>query len=127
MIRRVLKLKESSQFFVPIFFAFGFILKIVSEIVHEVLGHGLLVLLMDGEIRGIKISLLWPLELSHASMRLPEGITSTELALIAAGGILACIITFFTSLLVLSFIKLEKWLSTTFFFWLAFSSQQDSL
>ncbi len=102
------------------FFVLGFILKVLSEFIHEVLGHGLFVLLANGRIRGIKISLLWPLELSHISTSLPDGITPLEIALIEAGGIIACSITFFISLLTLIRIKPDRWLYSTCLVWLAF-------
>jgi len=45
--------------------ASGFVMKILSEVVHEVFGHGLFVLLFGGEITGLRISVLWPYELSR--------------------------------------------------------------
>ena len=46
--------------FLSIFLSIGFIMKILGEVIHEVMGHGLFILLFGGTITRVHIALLWP-------------------------------------------------------------------
>lgn len=85
---------QSKRLFLASFAVIGFIMKIAAELVHEVLGHSLLVLLFGGEIEGLYISVLWPYDFSYAWWSLPNA-TPLQLAWIYASGILACLILSF--------------------------------
>lgn len=69
-------------------------MKIAAELVHEVLGHSLLVLLFGGEIAGLYISVLWPYDFSCVWWSLSDA-TPLQLAWIYASGILACLMLSF--------------------------------
>ncbi len=56
-------MNKRAKFLVP-FLCFAFIMKGISEFVHEVMGHGFFVLLFGGQITSVHISLTWPYELS---------------------------------------------------------------
>ena len=58
--------------FLTVFLSLGFITKILGEVVHEVMGHGLFVLAFGGRISSINISLLLPYELSHIGFAPPH-------------------------------------------------------
>jgi len=112
--------------FLTVFIVAGFIIKIISEAVHELLGHGLFVLLFGGKITGLYISILWPYELSRISWSLPSGITSTQIALIYAGGI---IVFLSASLLPQAFLLVKKKIRRYFaltLFWFAFWTFMNS-
>jgi len=68
--------------------------KVVAEIVHEVFGHGLFVLLFGGEITEVHISPLWPYELSY--IRWKGSFEPWQLPWLQGGGILIChVVTLF--------------------------------
>lgn len=96
----------------------AFLTKIVAEFVHEVLGHGLFVLLFGGKITEINISLLWPYEFS--SIGWSGSFTSCQLPWIHGGGILICLI--FTGILqaVLVLKVVKNWQLASVLFWLSF-------
>lgn len=113
--------------FILVFIFMSFIVKILVEIIHEIFGHGLVVLLAGGKINSFTISWLWPLELSSISWHLPSDITPLIRGCVIAGGIFACIITYFSSLAVLHFIQFEKRIFLTIFLiWLTFWSLLNS-
>jgi hypothetical protein len=95
-------------------------MKIVAEIVHEVLGHGLFVLLFGGKITSLYISVLWPYDFSWIGWDLPEGTTSAQRAWIYAGGIIACLCASFLIQTFLLWKKKISWHFALAFFWLAF-------
>ena len=118
--RRNEKPLQDKKVFLASFIVLGFVMKIVAEFVHEVCGHGLFVLLFGGEITRVYISVLWPYELSYIRWSLPSSITSTQMAWIYVGGILACLCV---SFLIQVFLILKKKISRYFaltLFWLAF-------
>ncbi|MFX1506991.1 MAG: hypothetical protein ACFFDC_12880 [Promethearchaeota archaeon] len=43
-------------------------MRIFSEIIHEVLGHGLITALFGGSIEGVHISLIFPLDTSYITL-----------------------------------------------------------
>lgn len=104
--------------FITIFSLSAFLTKIVSEFIHEVLGHGLFVLLFGGTITKIDISLSWPYEFS--SIGWSGSFTGWQMAWIHGGGILISLI--FTGIiqafLVLKVVK--NWASTSALLWLSF-------
>jgi hypothetical protein len=117
--------QDKKEFFLT-FLAAGFLMKIIAEIVHEIFGHGLFVLLFGGEIVNVYISFLWPYELSYINWYLPNTVTHLQLAWIYAGGIVVCL---FMSFLVQTFLLLKKksdWHIALTLFWLAFWTLANS-
>ncbi|MFX0067599.1 MAG: hypothetical protein ACFFA1_03525 [Promethearchaeota archaeon] len=106
--------------FIILFIVLGFIMKIPSEVIHELVGHGTFVVVFGGVILEIHISLLWPYELSGIFFDFPGGVSEGQLALVMSGGILACLAASFALQAVLS-LKRSKylWLESSLF-WLAF-------
>lgn len=96
----------------------GFLMKIVAEAIHELAGHGLLVVLFGGEIRSFYISPLWPYELSHISWSLPAH-DQGAMAWAVSGGVLA---TSTASFLILFFLREVKacLAASVPLFWLSF-------
>lgn len=72
------------------FCVIGFLAKVASEFVHEVLGHGSFVLLFVGSVREVRISLLWPYTLSH--IRWEGAFEAWQIPWIHGGGIIACLV-----------------------------------
>jgi hypothetical protein len=106
--------------FLLAFVAAGFLTKIIAEIIHEIFGHGLFVLIFGGEIVNVHISLLWPYELSYINWHSPTSVTHEQLAWIYVGGIVICLsVSFFVQ----TFLLLKKrsdWRLALMLFWLAF-------
>ncbi len=98
----------------------GFILKIFSEFLHEVCGHGFFVLLFGGKITGLHISLLWPYELSRISWSFLGDVSPARLAWIYGGGILVCLLASFVAQAFLFLRKKVRWHFAVVIFWLAF-------
>ncbi|KUO40887.1 MAG: hypothetical protein AVW05_03150 [Hadesarchaea archaeon DG-33] len=106
--------------FLSIFLSVGFIMKILGEVIHEVIGHGFFVLLFGGTITRVHIALLWPYELSSIRFSPPaNGFEPSQLAWIAGGGILICLIISYLLQLFLLFRK-SSWPISISLFWLAF-------
>lgn len=109
--------------FLPVFLSLGFVAKILGEVVHEVMGHGLFVLAFGGRITNIKISLLWPYELSHIGfVPPPGGFQPWQEVLVDGGGIIMCLAISLISqaILLSSFSKRAHWAISSTLFWLAF-------
>jgi hypothetical protein len=109
--------------FLMIFLSLGFVTKILGELVHEVMGHGLFVLAFGGKITSIKISLLWPYKLSGIGFATPpDGFLPWQRALVDGGGILVCLIVSFVLQVILlrSLSKRANWVVSSTLFWLAF-------
>ncbi len=107
--------------FLVVFFFLAFAMKVIGELVHEVMGHGFFVLLFGGEIVRVHISLLWPYELSSITPHPPlGGFEAWQLIWIDGGGILVCLIVscVFQALLLLKIMK--DWRLSTLLFWLSF-------
>ncbi|MFW9993641.1 MAG: hypothetical protein ACFFD4_16465 [Candidatus Odinarchaeota archaeon] len=101
-----------------VFLGTGFLMKIGGEVIHEILGHGLFILLFGGEILGVHVSLWWPYELSYISHNTSD-LLFGEQVLIIAGGIAAClVISFVIQALLLA--KKFRWEVTLPLFWLSF-------
>ncbi|MFW6105100.1 MAG: hypothetical protein ACOC7P_00800 [Chloroflexota bacterium] len=109
--------------FLMVFLSLSFVAKILGEVVHEVMGHGLFVLAFGGRITNIKISLLWPYELSGIGFAPPPGgFQPWQDVLVDGGGILMCLIVSFIlqAILLRSFSKRAHWVVSSALFWLAF-------
>lgn len=111
---------ENRMKFLSIFFSIGFIMKILGEVIHEVMGHGLFILLFGGTVTRVHISLLWPYEPSFIWSSPPaNGFEPWQGVWIAGGGILICLIISYLLQLFLLFRK-SSWPISTSLFWLAF-------
>ena len=107
--------------FLAFFLIVAFIMKVVGEFIHEVMGHGLFVLLFGGEIIRVHISLLWPYKLSGIGHRPPSGgFEVWQETWIDGGGILVCLIVScaLQALLLLAVVK--DWRFSSTLFWLSF-------
>jgi hypothetical protein len=113
-------MSQDSKLFFAVFAVLAFVMKIIAEFVHEVLGHGSFVLLFGGEITDVHISVLWPYVLSDIHWTLPIAVTATQLAWIYAGGILACLSVSFTTQILLLLKKKLQWVINIALFWIAF-------
>ena len=111
---------QDKRIFLASFMILGFVMKLVSEFVHEVCGHGLFVLLFRGEITNVYISVLWPYGLSYINWSPPNTFTSIQTAWIYGGGILACLCVSFLAQVLLLVKKKISWYFTITLFWLAF-------
>jgi hypothetical protein len=108
--------------FLMVFLSLGFVTKILGELVHEILGHGLFVVAFGGRITSIHISLLWPYELSSIGFAPPStGFLSWQEVLVDGGGILMCLIVSFIlqAILLSSVSKRAHWVVSATLFWLA--------
>ena len=92
--------------------------KVVAEIVHEVFGHGLFVLLFGGEITEVHISPLWPYELSY--IRWKGGFEPWQLPWLQGGGILICLVVTLCLQAVLLLRPSGDWRLSSPPFWLSF-------
>ena len=109
--------------FLTVFLSLGFIAKILGEVVHELMGHGLFLLAFGGRITDMRISLLWPYKLSYIRYAPPSGgFQPWQEALFHGGGILMCLIVSFIIqlILLLSLSKRANWVVSSMLFWLAF-------
>jgi hypothetical protein len=107
--------------FLIVFLCFGFITKVISELVHEVLGHGLFVLLFDGKITQVHISLLWPYSLSGIGVDPPPGgFQDWQKPWVYGGGILVCLLVTFILQTLLYFRRIRNHRLSFILFWLAF-------
>lgn len=109
--------------FLLAFLSLGFVAKILGEVVHEVMGHGLFVVAFGGRITNINISLLWPYKLSSIGFSHPPGgFQPWQEVLVDGGGIIICLaVSFIIQLiLLLSFSKRGNWAVSSMLFWLAF-------
>jgi len=101
------------------FLLIAFIMKIAGEFVHEVLGHGLFVILFGGRIIQIYLSILWPYELSY--IRWSGNFENWQIICIEGAGIILC--TAFSivlqTLLLLGISNKYRFLTFSIF-WLAF-------
>lgn len=107
----------SRSIFLAISLVIAFATKVVGEIVHEVAGHGLFIVLFGGQVTSVHISLLWPYELSHIGWS--GSFMRWQQIWIAGGGILVCLtVSVILQTLLLSLIK--EWRTSIVLFWLAF-------
>jgi hypothetical protein len=109
--------------FISVFLPLGFAAKVLGEVVHELMGHGLFVLAFGGRITSVNISLLWPYRLSGIGFAPPPGgFTAWQQAYIDGGGILVCLVVSLVlqGILLLRISKRANWVTSAALFWLAF-------
>jgi hypothetical protein len=109
--------QRSSYTFLLCCLFFAFVMKVVSEFVHEALGHGFFAMLFGGTIASLTISLLWPYRLSGIGIR--GTFEAWQRPWIAGGGILVCLIVSCSIQALLSW-RVKVWRLTVPLFWLAF-------
>ena len=103
--------------FLAISLIITFVTKVVGEIVHEVAGHGLFIILFGGQITSVHIALLWPYELSH--IKFSGHFDAGQLTWIQGGGILVCLVASFLLQTLLLVRKVMDWRLKTLLFWLS--------
>lgn len=109
--------------FLMAFLSMGFVAKILGEVVHEVMGHGLFVVVFGGRITYVNISLLWPYKLSSVGFSPPpSGFQPWQEVLVDGGGIIMCLVVSFILqlILLLNLSKKGNWVVSSMLFWLAF-------
>ncbi len=104
--------------FLMAFFFFAFVMKIIGEFVHEVMGHGFFVLLFGGKIVRVYISLLWPYELSNIVWN--GNFEAWQMSWIDGGGILVCLIVSCVLQISLLLGIVRDWRFSSPLFWLSF-------
>jgi len=104
--------------FIVIFLVVGLVMKLVGEAVHELLGHGLSVLLFGGQITDFFISPFWPYEFSRINWNIPSA-TPIQMAWILGSGILISAIVSF-SIQILLWWRQFRWQFSLPLFWLSF-------
>ena len=104
--------------FLAISLIIAFVTKVVGEVVHEVAGHGLFIVLFGGQITSVHISLLWPYELSYIGWS--GSFMRWQQTWIAGGGILVSIIVSGVLQALLLFNVIKDWRLSTPLLWLAF-------
>lgn len=118
------KVKEASAgdfrlwAFTLAFLIVGFLMKIVGEVIHELLGHGLFVLLFGGQVTHFYISLLWPYEFSYVGWSIPDA-TFNQIVWITGGGIFVGLLVSY-SIQVFLLWKQIRWEFSVPLFWLSF-------
>ena len=104
--------------FLTAFFFLAFVMKIIGEFVHEVMGHGFFVLLFGGKIVRVYISLLWPYELSNIVWN--GNFEVWQMPWIDGGGIFVCLIVSCVLQIPLLLGILRDWRFSSPLFWLSF-------
>ncbi len=104
--------------FLAVFLSAACIMKVLGEVVHEVMGHGFFVLLFGGDIVRVHIALLWPYEFSHISSN--GSFAPWQRTWIHGGGILVCYIVSFALQALLLLKNVKEWRLSTPLFWLSF-------
>ncbi|UCH01564.1 MAG: hypothetical protein JSV20_06815 [Candidatus Bathyarchaeota archaeon] len=117
LVQETVPRQRSSYIFLLYYLFFAFVMKAVSEFVHEILGHGFFAMLFGGTIVSLTISLLWPYRLSCIGI---HGIFEAwQRPWIAGAGILVCLIVSCSIQALLTW-KVKAWRLTVPLFWLAF-------
>jgi hypothetical protein len=100
------------------FLFLAFSMKVAGEAIHELIGHGIFVLLFGGEVVTVHISLLWPYELSFIEWS--GSFAGWQQAWVDGGGILVSLVVSFAcqTLLLLKIVK-NRFLSASLL-WLSF-------
>ncbi len=101
-----------------LFLLTAFLTKIAAEFVHELVGHGLFVLLFGGEIVRVHISLLWPYETSFIWWS--GSFEPWQMILINAGGIIVSLLVSFLFQALLLLKTMKYWRLVTVSLWFSF-------
>lgn len=104
--------------FILAFLIVGFVMKMVGEAVHELLGHGSFVLLFGGRVTSVYISLLWPYELSYVGWSMPRASLDQMVWVVGGGILVSAIVSFFIQFVLLW--KHLRWQFSVPLFWLSF-------
>jgi hypothetical protein len=110
-------MNRQNSFFVLFFFT-AFLTKIAGEFVHELMGHGIFILLFGGEIVKVHISLLWPYDFS--SIWWSGNFETWQMALTTAGGIIVSLLVSFLFQALLLLRRIKDWRLLTVSFWFSF-------
>jgi len=116
--------KEYARFLLTFLFL-GFMMKIVSEFIHE-MGHASFVLIFGGSVTGMSISVEWPFTLSHTRWEL-QNPTDIQIALISVAGIVFDVITTVLGQALLISRKKISQFSAVALFWLSFWTYLSSV
>ncbi|MFX0182293.1 MAG: hypothetical protein ACFE95_04340 [Candidatus Hodarchaeota archaeon] len=95
-----------------------YLFRIISEIFHEILGHGLLTVLFGGKVNGIHISLISPLDTSHITLD-QDNLTQEQQLIAVSGGIIIDLTISFLLQAILLLRRIE-WKFSIPMLWLAF-------
>lgn len=104
---------------------FGFLMKIVSEFVHEI-GHVFTVLMLGGKILSISIRAEWPFTLSYTKWTIPNP-SNINLAMVAIAGILFEIVALIVGQSILLSKKNMQPIYAIPLFWLSFWTYLSSV
>jgi len=110
-------------YFLTSFIALGLASKLLSEVIHEIVGHGLFVAVFGGRLTSINISATWPYKLSGVTFEQSSGgFSDWELAIVYASGIMACLLIslILQVLLLTKLSRMLHWLPALFLFWISF-------
>ena len=83
-------------------------MKYISEWTHEFLGHIGIGVLVGGQPNSYYVSWIWPLEFGNASVFFPIGTNNIAKALVASGGIIACLTVAIVCNLIIYFLLKKK-------------------
>lgn len=89
-------------------FPISFLMKFVSEWTHEFLGHCGIGFLAGGQPISYYVSWIWPLEFGFAQVSFPIGASNISKALMAGGGIIACLIAAISCHIVIYYVVRKK-------------------
>lgn len=117
MLPEIDRRKEYARFLLTFLFL-GFMMKVVSEFIHE-MGHATFVLLFGGKLTGMSISVEWPFTMSHTTWEMQNS-SNFKIGLISIGGILFDVITTVLGQAVLISRKKMNQFSAVALFWLSF-------
>jgi LEA14-like dessication related protein len=116
--------REYARFLLTFLFL-GFMMKIVSEFIHEI-GHASFVLILGGRITGMSISVEWPFTLSHTRWEL-QNPSNIQIALISVAGIVFDVFTSLAGQTILRTRKEIRPFIAIALFWLSFWSYLSSV
>lgn len=116
--------REYARFLLTFLFL-GFLMKVVSEFIHE-MGHASFVLILGGRVTGMSISVEWPFTLSHTRWEL-QNPTDIQIALISVAGIVFDVFTSLAGQTILRTRKETRLFSAIALFWLSFWSYLSSV
>ena len=92
--------------------------RILSEIIHEVVGHGLTTVVFGGRIEGLHISLISPLDTSHITLD-QTNLTYEQYLIAVSGGMVVDLTLSFILQIILLFRRIE-WKISIPMVWLAY-------